>query len=129
MLNSIVKLFKKSTLFLKTPRTNRSSEVFLTWFSMLLVSVSVSVLIKPSMCRDDYIFVRFGWLIGHLLGKNCTFVLPLLVCYSPAQPMWNKIQNLETVSVSFRPWVVSVGSFRPFFVVLASIGGSFRPDF
>ena len=46
----------------------------------------------------------------------------------------NKIQNLETVSGSFQPWVVSVGlfrpeSFRPIFVVSALIGGSFWPDF
>ena len=49
-------------------------------------------------------------------------------------PIWNKIQNLETVSGSFWPWVVSVGSvrpesFRPIFVVSALIGGPFRPDF
>ena len=50
-------------------------------------------------------------------------------------PIWNKVQNLETVSGSFRPWVVSVGSFRPesfqpfFFVVSALIGGSIRSDF
>ena len=49
-------------------------------------------------------------------------------------PIWNKIQNLETVSGAFRPWVVSVGSFRPesfrpFFVVSALIFGSIRPDF
>ena len=49
-------------------------------------------------------------------------------------PIWNKIQNLEALSESFRPWVASVGSFRPesfrpFFVVSALIGGSFRSDF
>ena len=52
--------------------------------------------------------------------------------YGRFLPIWNKIQNLETVSGSFRPWVVSVGSFRPepfrqfFFVVSALIGGPFR---
>ena len=57
-------------------------------------------------------------------------------CMGGFIPIWNKIQNLQTVSGSLRPWVVSVGSFRPagsfwqmFFFDSALIGGSFRPEF
>ena len=39
-------------------------------------------------------------------------------------PIWNKIQNLETISGSSPP--ESLGQFS---VVSALIGGSFRPDF
>ena len=41
------------------------------------------------------VFVKHLWTMGGFL------------------PIWNKIQNLETVSGSFRPLVVSVLSFRP----------------
>ena len=53
------------------------------------------------------------------------------VFYSPINGI--KIQNLEKESGSFRPCVVSAGSFnpeslRPSFGYVALIGGSFRPD-
>ena len=45
--------------------------------------------------------------------------------------IWNKIQYLETVSGSFRPWSVHFGlsHFGHILVVTTLIGGSFRPDF
>ena len=44
-------------------------------------------------------------------------------------PIWNKSQNLETVSGSFRPWSIWLGHFGHFLVVTTLIDGSFRPDF
>ena len=46
----------------------------------------------------------------------------------------NKIQNLETVSGSFRPWSFRSGHFCPshfgqYLVVMTLIGVSFRPAF
>ena len=48
--------------------------------------------------------------------------------------IWNKIQNLETVSGSFRPWSFWSGHFGQshfgqLLVVTTLIGGSFQPYF
>ena len=76
------------------------------------------------MCDSDVVVLCFT------AGKYiCDGFCKNPMDYGLFLPIWNKIQNIETVSGSFRPWVVSVGSFRPIFAVSAMIGGVFRPDF
>ena len=45
--------------------------ILLTWFFVLLVSVSVSVLISPYMCLDDFSYFRQP--SGGLLGMTFSF--------------------------------------------------------
>ena len=55
--------------------TDRSKAVLKTWFYVLLVLLSNSVLFSPFLCLDDF---KLG-LGGCLLGESCSFLQPYVL--------------------------------------------------